>query len=215
MDDLNGLAASLLDAGEDLAVVAEQIQAIFDMAAPPVRDTMRRHSPQWNSSTRMQAIMNPGAAIRPYRMTNLPPLRPAQGVSPRPAPTQASMRPLRRPVSWTIPSRAVPAPENVSPESSNAGPEPSNTRYETSDAGSVGLEPPDHLLCPILLGMLVDPVISTVSGLTYSRAAIERHLDRHSLTDPITKQRMTKRNLQTNYLARAAIEHFRAANTPP
>jgi hypothetical protein len=40
MDDLNGLAASLLDAGEDLAVVAEQIQAIFDMA-PPVPSVLQ------------------------------------------------------------------------------------------------------------------------------------------------------------------------------
>lgn len=207
MDDLNGLAASLLDAGEDLAVVAEQIQAIFDMAdipvraAVPVRDTARRHTPQWNSSTRMQAILNPGAAIRPYRHTNLPPLRPAPRPVPRSVPGPVPGQVPRRPISWTIPSRTVHTP--VLPDTEAPAP---------SVASSNGPEPPDHLLCPILLGILVDPVISTVSGLTYSRAAIERHLDRHSLTDPITKQRMTKRNLQTNYLARAAIEHFMAAN---
>lgn len=68
-------------------------------------------------------------------------------------------------------------------------------------------------MCPILLDMLVDPVVSTVSGQTYSRAAIERHLDRIP-NDPITKQRMTKRNLKENYLAKAAIEHFLRSSPP-
>ena len=35
---------------------------------------------------------------------------------------------------------------------------------------------PEELVCPLTLQLLVDPVILTGDGITYSRAAIEEHL---------------------------------------
>ena len=36
---------------------------------------------------------------------------------------------------------------------------------------------PEDLLCPISLSLLMDPVILAADGITYSRAAIQQHLD--------------------------------------
>ena len=55
-------------------------------------------------------------------------------------------------------------------------------------AQRVNVEEPDHLLCPITHEMFRDPVV-LMSGHTYERAAIERHLRVHG-TDPLTRERI-------------------------
>merc|ERR1712137_258682 len=67
---------------------------------------------------------------------------------------------------------------------------------------------PRHLVCPVTLALLVDPV-TTRYGHTYERSAITEHLER-SQTDPLTKQPLTRADVFPNYCLLQALTEYRA-----
>jgi STIP1 family protein 1 len=70
--------------------------------------------------------------------------------------------------------------------------------------GFVRARAPAHLLCPITLQVMTDPVI-TPSGETYERQAIEQWLETHG-TDPQTRRPLTKEQLIPNRRLKETVE---------
>merc|ERR1712048_944080 len=68
---------------------------------------------------------------------------------------------------------------------------------------------PRHLMCPVTLALLVDPV-TTKYGHTYERSAIAEHLER-SQTDPLTKQPLTTADVFPNYCIAQALSDYRSS----
>ena len=66
--------------------------------------------------------------------------------------------------------------------------------------------PPNHLICPISQVLFVDPV-TTVSGHTYSREAIETWFRTHD-TDPLSNTRVASKALTPNFAIRAVVEAY-------
>ena len=64
--------------------------------------------------------------------------------------------------------------------------------------------PPDGLLCPISLELMVDPVMLTGTGQTYERAAIARWLHTNT-TDPITNVELHSKKLVPNFAIRKLV----------
>ena len=64
--------------------------------------------------------------------------------------------------------------------------------------------PPDGLLCPISLELMVDPVLLLGTGQTYERAAIVRWLHTNS-TDPITNVELSSKKLVPNFAIRKLV----------
>ena len=84
--------------------------------------------------------------------------------------------------------------------------------YIRSTSGTVADDDDDEnlgqsFICPINQTIMTDPVI-TPYGTTYERSAIENWLDSHD-TDPLTKKKLTKDMLVTNYALKAAIQEQR------
>ena len=75
------------------------------------------------------------------------------------------------------------------------------TNYEEDTEGK------DSFICPINQTLMKDPVI-TPYGTTYERSAILNWLKKHD-TDPLTKKKLTKDMLITNYALRSAIEEYK------
>ena len=69
------------------------------------------------------------------------------------------------------------------------------------------LDEKDSFICPINQTLMTDPVI-TPYGTTYERSAIINWLKNHD-TDPLTKKRLTKEMLITNYALRSAIQEYK------
>ena len=69
------------------------------------------------------------------------------------------------------------------------------------------LEGKDSFICPINQTLMTDPVI-TPYGTTYERSSILSWLKNHD-TDPLTKKRLTKEMLITNYALRSAIQEYK------
>jgi len=65
------------------------------------------------------------------------------------------------------------------------------------------------LSCPISLGLFNDPVVSTESGHTYEREDIEKWLQKEECC-PVTKFRMTRKHLVSNYALAGVVDTFRA-----
>ena len=86
---------------------------------------------------------------------------------------------------------------NISLEKSNTM--PTNDEDET--------EGKDSFICPINQTLMKDPVI-TPYGTTYERSAILNWLKNHN-TDPLTKKKLSKEMLITNYALKSAIEYYR------
>ena len=78
-------------------------------------------------------------------------------------------------------------------------------------AQRVNVEEPAHLMCPITITMMRDPVMLVESGHTYERAAIERHL-RSSQIDPRSHVTVGSTQLSTNWGIRNAVEEWLEAN---
>ena len=76
------------------------------------------------------------------------------------------------------------------------------TNYEDDN-----IEGKDSFICPINQTLMNDPVI-TPYGTTYERAAILNWLKKNN-TDPLTKKRLTKDMLITNYALRSAIQEYK------
>jgi hypothetical protein len=70
-----------------------------------------------------------------------------------------------------------------------------------------GLE--DALQCPISHGLLQDPVVSKVSGHSYSRGDIEKWLTLYRRC-PISRDCMTKKHLVKNFALATALDAFNA-----
>jgi len=64
--------------------------------------------------------------------------------------------------------------------------------------------PPDGLLCPISLELMVDPVPPTETGQTYERATIARWLHTNS-TDPVTNAELHSKKLAPNFAIRKLV----------
>ena len=69
------------------------------------------------------------------------------------------------------------------------------------------IEGKDSFICPINQTLMEDPVI-TPYGTTYERAAILNWLKKNN-TDPLTKKKLTKDMLITNYALRSAIQEYK------
>ena len=65
----------------------------------------------------------------------------------------------------------------------------------------------ESFVCPINQTLMEDPVI-TPYGTTYERSAILNWLKKHD-TDPLTKKRLSKEMLITNYALRSAIQEYK------
>ena len=65
------------------------------------------------------------------------------------------------------------------------------------------------LSCPISLGLFNDPVVSTESGHTYEREDIEKWLQAEECC-PVTKFRMTRKHLVSNYTLAGVVDAFKA-----
>ena len=61
--------------------------------------------------------------------------------------------------------------------------------------------PPEELVCPFTLELMVDPVMLVGSGWTYERAPLERWLATHD-TDPMTNVLLTDKTVRENVLVR-------------
>ena len=66
---------------------------------------------------------------------------------------------------------------------------------------------PAEYMCPITLEWFHDPVVAA-SGISYSREAIEEHLERNSLC-PVTRIDLTDSALYDNITLRKAVEQYR------
>ena len=77
-----------------------------------------------------------------------------------------------------------------------------STNIEETD-----LDGKDSFICPINQTLMIDPVI-TPYGTTYERSSIINWLKNHD-TDPLTKKRLTKEMLITNYALRSAIQEYK------
>jgi len=71
-------------------------------------------------------------------------------------------------------------------------------------------EVPEHLCCPITLGLMHDPVI-TKSGITYERTALMQSI-RAKGEDPVTRQTITSKDLTSNLVARKATDSYLELN---
>ncbi len=76
-----------------------------------------------------------------------------------------------------------------------------STNYEDN------IEEKDSFLCPINQTLMEDPVI-TPYGTTYERSAILNWLKKNN-TDPLTKKKLSKEMLITNYALRSAIQEYK------
>lgn len=69
---------------------------------------------------------------------------------------------------------------------------------------------PDYLICNITLDLMEDPV-TTQSGQTYERSAIEEHIQRNGKTDPFTRKPISG-TLYPSIAIKKAIEDFLEKN---
>jgi hypothetical protein len=97
-------------------------------------------------------------------------------------------------------SQPIPAPQAAF--DAKASSESKEVKEESKDEA---LE--SHLVCPITLRLMEDPV-STVKGKTYERTAIENWFGAHD-TDPITNEPLRDKRLIPNDLARSLIDEFK------
>lgn len=72
-------------------------------------------------------------------------------------------------------------------------------------------EVPDYLCGKISFEILKDPVI-TPSGITYDRKDIEEHLQRVGHFDPVTRVRLTKEQLISNFSMKEVVDNYLAEN---
>ena len=69
---------------------------------------------------------------------------------------------------------------------------------------------PDHLLCPISMSLMIDPVC-TSDGFTYERSVIEEWLQHHDAS-PLTGAPLDASILVPNLFARSMVREFAEAH---
>ena len=74
--------------------------------------------------------------------------------------------------------------------------------------------PPDHMMCPLTMELIVDPMIDPTTGITYDGGAIRAWLARKQ-ESPTSGQVLTADRLVPNLALRNAIEEWRAAQGLP
>ena len=67
--------------------------------------------------------------------------------------------------------------------------------------------PPEHLMCPISIDLLVDPVFAA-DGHTYSRAEIQAWLATGKRTSPKTNEPLAHTTLTPNHLVRSMVQEY-------
>lgn len=72
--------------------------------------------------------------------------------------------------------------------------------------------PPEYLLCPITLELLIDPVVLVETGQTYERAMIKKWLRTHD-SDPISNQQLKTKRIVPNVALRHTIEDWLHQNS--
>ena len=77
----------------------------------------------------------------------------------------------------------------------------------TTKDEEIDVDGKESFVCPINQTIMEDPVI-TPYGTTYERSAILNWLKKNN-TDPLTKKRLTKDMLITNYALRSAIQEYK------
>ena len=106
------------------------------------------------------------------------------------APESARAATVPRPPSVAVPPPAPPpAPAVAAPP-----PAPAAT-------------PPENLMCPISIDLLVDPVFAA-DGHTYSRAEIQAWLATGKRTSPKTNEPLAHTNLTPNHLVRSMVQEY-------
>jgi STIP1 family protein 1 len=82
--------------------------------------------------------------------------------------------------------------------------------FNEFDQLKISKDAPDYFCCKITFDVMRDPV-TTPSGITYERAAIEEHLSKNSF-DPVTRASCKISDLRPNLALREAIEEFLKKN---
>ena len=77
----------------------------------------------------------------------------------------------------------------------------------TTKDEEIDVDGKESFVCPINQTIMEDPVI-TPYGTTYERSAILNWLKKHN-TDPLTKKKLSKDMLITNYALRSAIQEYK------
>ncbi len=77
----------------------------------------------------------------------------------------------------------------------------------TTKDEEIDVDGKESFICPINQTIMEDPVI-TPYGTTYERSAILDWLKKHN-TDPLTKKKLSKDMLITNYALRSAIQEYK------
>ena len=97
--------------------------------------------------------------------------------------------------------------EDEKEESNNNSIKCSKINTTSTKDEEIDVDGRDSFICPINQTLMEDPVI-TPYGTTYERSAILNWLKKHD-TDPLTKKRLTKDMLITNYALRSAIQEYK------
>mmetsp|Transcript_38643 Transcript_38643/g.99216 ORF Transcript_38643/g.99216 Transcript_38643/m.99216 type:complete len:255 (+) Transcript_38643:466-1230(+) len=68
---------------------------------------------------------------------------------------------------------------------------------------------PEHLLCPILMEVFIDPVVIAKTGNSFERSALMKHVEGNGAFDPLSRVPFdVNHGIGTNIALRDACEHF-------
>ena len=89
----------------------------------------------------------------------------------------------------------------------NSAPRPPPRPAAAAPPPAPAATPPEHLMCPISIDLLVDPVFAA-DGHTYSRAEIQAWLDTGKRTSPKTNEPLAHTTLTPNHLVRSMVQEY-------
>jgi hypothetical protein len=109
-----------------------------------------------------------------------------------------------RPSAPVPPPAPPPAPAVAAPP---PAPRPPPRPAAAAPPPTPAATPPENLMCPISIDLLVDPVFAA-DGHTYSRAEIQAWLDTGKRTSPKTNEPLAHTILTPNHLARSMVQEY-------
>ena len=95
------------------------------------------------------------------------------------------------------------SPVELSGETGRPPPRPAAAAPPPAPAAT----PPENLMCPISIDLLVDPVFAA-DGHTYSRAEIQAWLNTGKRTSPKTNEPLAHTILTPNHLVRSMVQEY-------